>query len=641
MTTFRTRINFAVLALLGGLFAGCGGGSSQRLVDTGGGGGSGSGGTQSIVVTIDQPPPPAIQLGQTVSVSAKITPASQGGVNWTCTGAADCGSFSPGATPIPFYPGFDAIEVTTSYTAPASAPVGTVIMITVTVNGNNSIVASASTVISQAASNATLTGQYALLLNSPAGSRGTGSLLGSIRFNGDGTIATGVIDIVSPTVLDLQDQILATSLNPPPNTSSYAVDSDGHGSLQIRTTGGKQLSFSFVLTSPSHALITEIDGAPGSGTMDLQQSLAEGFDASQLTGGFSFTMTGTAKSNGDTKVSSGGVFTADGASTLNNGTLDVNTAGVMSSSTFSGTFSAPDSNGRGTLQLGATRSLIYYIISPKALRILEADSSDLMGGSAYAQGNSVVFLGDNYFYEHSGWSAAGRIVTAGDFKIVEGESDISGGISDSNSGGSPTTPHLAVAVTGSYDRGLALVDAAGSSTFALYVVDYNVNILDPNASPAGFFNGGGNALMLHTDANINGTGVLIRNTQAGFPAFVGQNAIQLTNAVTTPATTYELDLIGVAPADGLGHILNGLVDYDQNDLSNPIASLKAPLAGTYVADSHQGRATGSLTVTTPFISRSAASFNVSYYRINSSQAFVMQTDTSGETNGYLVQQLFP
>ncbi len=441
----------------------------------------------------------------------------------------------------------------------------------------------------------------------------------------------------------------------PPNTSSYAVDPDGHGSLQIRTAGGKQLSFSFVLTSPSHALITEIDGAPGSGTMDLQQSLAGGFAASQVTGGFSFTMTGTAKSNGNTKVSSGGVFTADGAGTLNNGTLDVNTEGVMSSSTFSGSFTAPDSNGRGTLQLGATRSLIYYIISAKALRIFEADSSDLMGGSAYAQGKSVVFLGDNYFYQHSGWSAAGRTVTAGDFQIVEADDVISGGISDSNSGGSPTTPHSTVAVTGSYEdnsagdtASLALVDAAGSSTFTLYVVDKNVNILDPNDSSAGFFNGGGNALMLHTDANINGTGVLIRNTQVDFPAFVANSAIQLTNVVTSPATTEELDLIGVAPADGVGQIVSGLADYDQNGLSDPVAVLQAPIAGSYVADPHQGRATGSLTVNTPsdagaypLISGSPGSFKVSYYRINGSQAFVIQTDNTADISGYLLQQIFP
>jgi hypothetical protein len=192
------------------------------------------------------------------------------------------------------------------------------------------------------------------------------------------------------------------------------------------------------------------------------------------------------------------------------------------------------------------------------------------------------------------------------------------------------------------------VDAAGSSTFNLYVVDFNVNILDPNASPSGFFSGGGNALMLHTDANVNGTGLMIRNPNPGFAPFLGNNALQLTNAITTSTTTNELDLVGVVPADGIAHLL-GLADYDQSDSSSPVAVLGASVTGSFVADTHnQGRATGSITVPTPstagaypFISAATPSFNVSYYRISSSQSFVLQTDTSASISGFLIQQVLP
>jgi hypothetical protein len=127
------------------------------------------------------------------------------------------------------------------------------------------------------------------------------------------------------------------------------------------------------------------------------------------------------------------------------------------------------------------------------------------------------------------------------------------------------------------------VDAGGNSTFNLYVVDANVNILDPNASHSGFFGGGGNALMLHTDANVNGTGVLIRNAKPGFSPFLGNNALQLTNAITTSTTTNELDLIGVVPADGIAHLV-GLADYDQSDPSDPAAVFGAPVTGSFVED---------------------------------------------------------
>ena len=608
----------------------------------------------SSVVTITDPasevgfdlsPPPTIHLNQTVSVSASVSDDTAG-VTWSCSPAGTCGTFSPAST---------GNEVVTSYVAPSTASPGTAITIIATSVTDINKSASASTSIAGTASNATLSGQYAFFLTSPTGNRGTASLLGSINLSGDGTVAGGVADIISPGVLDLQDQILPTSANPQPNTSSYTVDSTGHGTMNVRTASGQQLAFSLAVTSPAHALLTEIDGNPGSGSMDLQQHPAGGFVASQVEGGFSFTMTGTAKANAATKVSYGGVFTADGVGSLSGGTLDINTAAIMTTSPFSGSFGAPDSNGRGTLQLGGGRSFTYYVISSKALRLFEADNLNLMGGSAYAQGGSFIYLPNYSVYQHSGWSSSGRTTTVGEFFIEEDDNVTSAGISDSSASGSPATPKSAVQVSGSYDSdfpgvtgSLTLEDAGGSSTFNLYVVDFNVNILDPNASPTGFSSGGGNALMLHTDANANGTGVVIRGGEPGFPPLPGINALQLTNPITSSTPTRELDLVGVAGSDGLGH-LSGSVDYDQSDPSNPVAVLGASITGSFVEDTlNQRRATGSVTISTPstagaypFISPAGPSFSVAYYRINGSQVFVLQTDASGSSSGFLLQQVLP
>jgi len=625
---------FAALTLVL-LNSGCGGNSSQPRSQP-----------QSISVVLSTVSASVVP-GGTTTVSATVSNDSMNaGVSWSCAPANACGLFSPSST---------ASAMATTYTAPAVVPAGG--QVTVTAKSITDPTKSASSVvmITEPASDATLSGRYAFFVTSPTGNRGTASLLGSINLGGDGTVAGGVADIISPGVLDLQDQILPTSANPQPNTSSYTVDGTGHGTMNVRTASGQQLAFSFAVTSPAHTLLTEIDGNPGSGTMDLQQHPTGGFTASQVEGGFSFTMTGTAKANAATKVSYGGVFTADGVGSLSGGTLDINTAAIMTTSPFSGSFSAPDSNGRGTLQLGGGRSFTYYVISSKALRLFEADNLNLMGGSAYAQGGSVIFLGDNYFYQHSGWSSPGRTTTAGEFFIVESENDISAGISDSTASGSPATPKTGVQVSGSYDSSslngtgsLTLVDAGGRSTFNLYVVDRNVNILDPNASPAGFFSGGGNALMLHTDASVNGTGAMIRNTEPGFPPFLGNNALQLTNPITSSTPTSELDLVGVVLSDNLAH-LSGLVDYDQSDSSSPVAVLGASITGSFVEDTlNQGRATGSVTISTPstagaypFIPPAGPSFIVAYYRINSSQVFVLQTDASASSSGLLFQQLLP
>ena len=266
----------------------------------------------------------------------------------------------------------------------------------------------------------------------------------------------------------------------------------------------------------------------------------------------------------------------------------------------------------------------------------------------------MVFLGDTYFYQHSGWLSAGRITTAGELFIAEGDNDISAGISDST-GGSPPDPNIAINVTGNYDSSphgtgsLTLLDAGGNSTFNLYVVDRNVNIFDPNASPAGILGGAGNALMLHTDARVNGTGVLIRNPTPGFAPFLGNNALQLTDAVTTPISSGESDLVGVVAAAGIAQ-LSGFADYDKSNPPGSRTVLGAPLTGSFIAEpSLQGRATGTITIPTPstagsypFIPGAAApGFDVTYYQINGSQTFVLQIDASGSSSGFVFQQLLP
>ena len=343
---FRTGL--LALSIAGLLLLSACGGSSRPPV-------------QSFVsVSINPAPPFSIRPGEEVSIGATVTGGSSGvGVGWSCLPADVCGTFSPGST---------SSGAPTTYTAPSYSPPGGYVTIVATYLNDSVWNSSVKTVISGQASNETLTGQYALFLTSPTGSRGTTSLGGSITLDGNGNVEGGVVDIVSPGVLDLEDPILPTSANPPPNTSGYAVDALGRGTLTIRTAQGQALGFSIALTSPSHALLAEIDGNPGSGTLDLQQQPSGGFSASQIAGAYSFTMTGTAQTNPATKVSFGGMFTTDGVATLTNGLLDSNTAGVMSSSSFGGTFSGPDSNGRGMMQLSVGKTFIYYIISAKALR---------------------------------------------------------------------------------------------------------------------------------------------------------------------------------------------------------------------------------------------------------------------------------
>jgi len=372
-------------------------------------------------------------------------------------------------------------------------------------------------------------------------------------------------------------------------------------------------------------------------------------------------------------LSFGGIFTANGSSLLTSGTIDIDDGSAQISSTqfvANSSFTPPDPYGRGALQIvlpspPGSRTFIYYAVSSRVLHLLENDNIAFMGGRAYAQGSATTALSGSYVYQHSGWNPAGaspptgRTVAAGQFSAASGGT-ISSGFSDSNttnaSGTPPTTGSPGVPVSnGSYsipatpNGTLAFTEAAGASTFNMYMTDPTLNILDPNNST-----GGGGALLLHTDHNINGTGVLIPQQTA--TAFLGDYALNLSNSIAG-STPNELDLVGLLIGDGSSSFgTANSADYDEvntailGSADNPM--LGGPLSGTFSMDSgHSGRATGRFIVGVPpaalspypFIPGAAipVNFGVAIYRASDTQAFIVETDTQANVSGYLVQQQLP
>jgi hypothetical protein len=595
-----------------------------------------------IVVTLSTPPPTSLAGGGTASVAATVAnDSAAAGVTWSCTPSSTCGSFTPVST---------ASGASTTYTAPAVAPAGgSVVIIATSVTDPTKNAQSASVRITGTASNATLNGKYALLITAATGNLGPSVCAASVTADGNGMITGGVEELISPTSSDLVD---------PVTNGTYSIDPSGHGTMLLHTMLMETLKFSFVLTSPTHALIIEMDGTPASGTLDKQQPAGAGFTAAQISGNYSFLTEGVDASGALNKMSIAGTFAADGISALTSGTLDINNGGTFTTAAFVGTFEPPDSNGRGrlfvnTLVINSGRIFVYYIISPKVLRLLEGDNISLVGGSAYAQGSAgstVAALSGKFVYQHHGWSSPGRTVAAGQF-TANGLGMVTMGISDSNSGGLPTTVTKGTTVTGTYmisgspTGTLNMTDAAGTSTFNLYLVDPALNILDPSNS-----SGGGGALLLHTDTSIVGTGVLIPQVVSGSPTFSQNHGLNLVNSITSLTPPNEIHLAGRLASDGTANF-TGTADYGQNSAyAPPSAVLGNSLSGTFAPDSvNPGHFTGSFTLASdptnllwfPFISPTISTFNVSYYQASSSQALVIQTDTTADVWGYLLQQQLP
>ena len=123
--------------------------------------------------------------------------------------------------------------------------------------------------------------------------------------------------------------------NVPSITGTYTLDSTGHGyiSMSLNNTtccGTLQQTHGITATSNSHLVIAEDDNFNGltigaSGSMDLQTA-GPAFTAAQVSGGYSFTLSGYSGANG-ANSSWGGIFTADGVGVLSGGVFDENFGG--------------------------------------------------------------------------------------------------------------------------------------------------------------------------------------------------------------------------------------------------------------------------------------------------------------------------
>jgi hypothetical protein len=365
------------------------------------------------------------------------------------------------------------------------------------------------------------------------------SLAGSVAVAANGTV-TGEQDFNDGSGLTSPepggDMITAGNLSFDPTT--------GLGTLTLNTNnthlgvnGTETLSLNFV--NSNHALIIQADGfATSSGSFDLQTL------PTTPSGAYSFTLSG-AGSTGNTTFY-GGVFSLSGTS-LSNGTFDENHAGhVAMKQPFTGTLSSADSFGRGTLTgTGIAGTIVYYIVGPEALRLIDVDTAGTLVGSAYGQGNGDFTVGsqNSVFSVQSNlagvlYSAVGEIFPSGaNFTGVADVSEIGIGSGD------------AVAISGTFAVGTNgygnLMITSGNfgdvTTFGIYATDPNLNINDPNNS-----SGGGGALVVDLDTNVAGSGVMVPQTDNSTASFAGNYGVGFQDLNIEG----EFDFVGNATASG-------------------------------------------------------------------------------------------
>lgn len=574
------------------------------------GGGNNSG--NSIVIAFTQAPPAALQTSAAAPVSATVgNDSSSMGVDWTVTcGGADCGMISPAHT---------ASGVATTYTAPATIPTGNTVTITATASASSSATVSGTVTITSGSTNSALNGQYTFVISGFDGNANYVAA-GSIVADGNGNITQGEEDFC-----DLSTECFVALLG-----GTFSSGPDGRGSLVLTSSSFSAAQvLQFVLTSSSHALVTEFDTfATSSGTLDLQDPNA--LDASTFTGGFSMALNGVDIQLGG-PAALGAVMTADGSGDFNNVTLDLNDSGSFTTGTSSLLVqSGPDSFGRVSVSDG-TFLFAYYIINAKAARVIELDDNFQTTGVALTQGAgslTVANLAGNSILTEAGTSVIsdlGQLGMAGEF-TANNSGSVSAGFMDVNDDGSVTNGSIAASaftgfVSGRGDLTLGGTVSSDVTEFEVYLVDPGVNILDPNSST-----GGGGALLLDIDANAVGTGAII--PQAATPQFNGAYGINLQAITSTDQNFSEIDLVGQVTSDGAGNLTG---TGDLNNFGDLLPS--AALTGTFTADgSHTGRYTDSLDIS------GFDTLSFVYYQASNSQIVVLEVDSGSIGTGVLLQQ---
>jgi len=624
----------------------------------------------ALTVQIVQAPPAVVTAGGTAAIAANVlNDKANAGVTWSCAPANACGSFNPATA---------GYQITTVYTAPVAPPNGPITPnlaypVTITATSVADSSQSVSTTVNAAQ-------QYAIVLYPGNGSFG---MVASVILDGNGNVTGGEAD----------GSANGLSWTAPSVTGTYALDATGHGniSLSLNDTnccGTLQQTHGITATSNSHLIIAEEDNFNGLtigaiGSMDLQTALQPGpsFSGSQVSGGYSFTLAGYSHAAGE-NTSWGGIFTADGTATTgtpgnitggifdenvgnNGGGTGYNSALATPSAglPFTGTYSAPDANGRGIITLStspdtpgpcgasplpACTEYVYYLVTPEVLQLTSTTNVGNAGntGTAFGQGavaNDNTSLTGGFIFSYYGFGdnnhGGDSSAAAGQF-ATDGNGNIIGGIVDLNvaDGGSPT-PSIAttgISLTGSTysfsgsPRG-TFTDPSGQN-YNIYLTDPNLNLLDPNNTT-----GGGGALLLEADNPSapygNAIGVLIPQADAASAALSGSYAILLSNQSNLGGCcNYDGGLTGeFSVSTTTAGTFSGEGDF-QGTGQNSATLTTGPLSGTFAADaSNPGHFTGTI-VTAPAFplvigGTTPGTENVDFFLANGSQGFIIETDT--------------
>jgi hypothetical protein len=230
------------------------------------------------------------------------------------------------------------------------------------------------------------------------------AIVARMNMDGAGNITGGEVDgnvlapSASPTWADLpaaslkQNRFHASPtlrLSSAPQATfigSYTMAENGRGTMTVNLFGSL-MRFAFYAIDSTTLKIVEIDGqAALMGEIHRQPA---NITAASITGNYILSGMGWMPGGPQAQVAR---LVADGNGNITSASMDVNAAGTVVSSAFTGTYTV-SSSGRGELQLlsatVAPRSYVFYVGAGNRLMLMENDSNGVLGGIAEPQSSAT------------------------------------------------------------------------------------------------------------------------------------------------------------------------------------------------------------------------------------------------------------
>jgi hypothetical protein len=448
-----------------------------------------------------------------------------------------------------------------------------------------------------------LAGQYVFSIQDDVG-HAVPAQAGTLVFDGAGKISGGMLD--SADKPGAPQQVTG---------GSYTVGGDGRGTATVQI-GAASIALQLVMTSHAQAFVTRTDSGANqaAGTLDLQQNLPGG---STLSGAYALSASGVTTGASPARFVEAGSIVASGG-TISAGSLDVNSSTAPAVS-VTGSFTQP-SGGRGMLALSTTsgaQTFVYYPIDGTRAKLVAADGTRNVLGDLFSQ-PSGPFTNASVKGRFA-FSVAGSASGSGNPFGVTGVFSLDGNVSVRDQ----VFDGIQQAIVSDFNPGSYSVtdSASGRTTMSWTSGGTTLRYVLYPRSDGGF-------VILESDGTYLGSGVALPQADLAIANFLnvqGGLAFDLGGSAFSTPSTAERFTGEATPA--AGNTLIGTVDeagtqgaaFTFNLLSSDTSRQRYVLG---VSSDSGAFAGGSLVL----------------YRINDSQAFIVESSTTRIRTGFLQRQ---